>query len=352
MSSSIRNIRDVRNSTRTYRDSRGSSTELTTQKTFDAQFTSHDSNVNIPADMGQPSKTDISVDHVHEVLRDQLVPAIQTMSANAVLVDRREFYLYKRRRTGRRCSCFSHETSPDSSCLVCLGTGIVGGYDKYGTYTEILDFTHPSLRLVNVEPNTNDDTRPVYLRLKSGFSKGYAEVEFPLRQNTGEIDTYNLFQPLRTQGSQIFAIDPDGFSKEILSADDFNSFLKFNAIRVRIVFNAVSGIDQKYYFSHFLMRYKTQGNLLVFGDIPKTEYSLTLSNLGVFDQYNEIQVFFDGKSVRAFDNEDVLYRLFDGRRIKIVQVTPNIVANILTSVDVQARFIVPGLDIGPVNLLI
>jgi hypothetical protein len=228
----------------------------------------------------------------------------------------------------------------------------VGGYDKYGTHVEVLDFTHPSLRLVNVEPNISDDTRPVYLRLKSGYKKGFAEVDFQIKQNIGEIDTYNLFQPLRTQGSQIFAFDPNGFHKQILEPSDFAEFLKYPTMRVRVVFNAVSGVGQKYYFSHFLLRYKTQDNLIVFGDIPKTEHSLTLSNLGVFDQYNEIQIFFDGKSVRSFNNEDVLYRLHDGLRVKIVQVTPNIVANILTSVDVQARFIIPGLDIGPVNLLV
>jgi hypothetical protein len=352
VSSSIRNIRDTRNSSRTYRDTRGATTEQPVQKTYDANFTEHNSNVSIPADHGHPSRTDISVDRVHEVVRDQLVPAIQTLSANAVLVDRREFYLYKRRRTGRRCSCFANETSPDASCQVCLGVGIVGGYDKFGTHTEVLDFTHPSLRLVNVEPNLEDDTRPVYLRLKPGFSKGFAEVDFSLKQNIKEIDTYNLFQPLRTQGTKIFAIDPDGFDKEIQASEDFNHFLKFPKITIRVVFNAVAGLSQKYYFSHFVMRYKTQENLLVFGDIPKTDYSLTLSNLGVFDQYNEMQIFFDGKSVRSFDNEDILYRLYDGRRVKIIQVTPNIVANILTSLDVQARFIVPGLDIGPINLLI
>jgi len=91
--------------------------------------------------IGSYSNTDHKVDAVHQVIKEQLAPRIAQKSANAVLSDRRAFFYYKRKKNGRRCSCFGNETSPDSDCLVCYGTGFVGGYDKYGTHSEIIDYT-------------------------------------------------------------------------------------------------------------------------------------------------------------------------------------------------------------------
>ena len=100
MGSSIRNNRDQRNNVRTYRDRRDNTNGGINQRTYDARFTAHSSNVYPPALTGEPSQTDHKIDHVHEVIRDQLVPRIQTLSANAVLSDRREFLFYQRKRSG------------------------------------------------------------------------------------------------------------------------------------------------------------------------------------------------------------------------------------------------------------
>lgn len=351
MSSSIRNIRDHRYSAKTRRDSRGLTKDPATQKTYDANFTAHDSNVKIPADNGLPSRTDPSVDHVHEIARDQLVPMIQTMSANAVLVDRREFYYFQRKKVGRRCSCYTIESSPDNSCQVCYGVGIVGGYEKFGTISETIDFTTPDLLMVNCEPAYGADSRPVFLQLKDGFNSGYVEATLPIKQNIGAIDTYYLYQPLYTQGTQIFASNSTG-SGEIKKLEDFEPYLADNKITVRIVFNRINNSrPQKHLMSHFMLRYKTQAEQLVYGDIPKSDSGLTLTNVGVFDSYTELSIFFDGKTVRTYGNEDLLYRLYDGKRFKIVQVTPNIVANILTSIDTRARFLIPGMDVGALSVL-
>ena len=39
-----------------------------------------------------------------------------------------------------------------------MATGVVAGYEKFGTRAEVLDYTSPGLVMVNVEPNFDEDT--------------------------------------------------------------------------------------------------------------------------------------------------------------------------------------------------
>ena len=350
MGSSIKNNRDQRFNVRTTQERRRDvSNGGDLQKTHDRRFTAKSTDTIPPAFSGEASDTDHKIDHVHELIRDQLAPRIQTKSANAVLSDRREFFFYRRRRTGRRCSCYSYENSPDTNCAVCIGTGIVGGYDKYGTIAEVLDFTSPDIVMVNVEPNLDQDTRPVYLRLKEGFNNGYVEAELPIKNNIRKVENFMLFQPIFNRGTKIIAIDPTGSSAEIQAKDDWIPFLAFDKVRVRIEFTRV---DERPLISHFLLRYQIKDDLIIFGDIPRAEEEFTGIETGVYEAYQEISIFFAAKPVTAYRNEDVLYRCRDGRRFKIVLVNDNVVAGIKTSIDVSARFIIPSIDTGIVNHLL
>lgn len=352
MGSTIRSIRNQRNSTRPNLDRREDTKGGTYQKTYDASFTAHSkSEINPFGSLkGEPSQIDHKVDVAHELLRDVIAPRIQSHSFGAATVDRREFFYYKRKHTGRRCSCFTEETSAHDLCPICIGTGIVAGYEKYGTWTEILDFTTPNLLLVNVEPNFEMDTRPVYLRLKDGFDVGYAEATFQIKQNIGEIDTSFLSQPIFNRGLKVLAIDPTGFSSYISCSEELNPFLTHPKITIRI---EITRCDSKPMFTHFMFRYKTQPSQLVYGDLSKSEETMAqLSTMGTIDSYQEISIFFDGVTVRRYDPEDLLYRISDGRRFKIVTVTDNIVANVKTSIDLRARYLLPSIDGAIKNLII
>lgn len=345
----IRSVKDKRNNTRTYRDRRDLTHSSPKMGLIDSQYTGKNYSIDIPADTGHPSRTDHLVDHAHEIARDELIPQIETMSANAVLTDRREFYYYKRKRTGRRCSCFESESSPDAKCMICLGTGVVGGYEKLGTKTEVIDFTHPSTLLVNVKPNLDEDTRPVFFKLEDGFNTGYIETEVGVLANIGLIDTAMLYQPIFNQGTRVTMFDPQGHSKDILDVGDINDFLKFNKVRVRITLE--SG-NKRPYLSHYVFRYKTSQKNTVYGDIPRwMEEKMSLGSFGAIDFLNELKIFFDAKQVRRYNNEDLLIRLRDGKRLKIITVEENWVTDRLTSNDVSARFLIKDTDFGGFNLL-
>ena len=120
MGSTIRGNRDQRFNVRTSNERRETTNGGEVQKTYDRSFTEHSSNRNPHAFISEPSDTDHKIDHVHEIVRDQLAPRIQTKSANAVLTDRRYFLYYRRKRTGRRCGCFLTETL--SSTMLCLSS--------------------------------------------------------------------------------------------------------------------------------------------------------------------------------------------------------------------------------------
>jgi len=344
MSSTIRNIRDQRLNVRTSGERRGPVEQNEKQKTYDARMTAHSTSTRPAVLDGEPSGTDHKIDAIHEVITGQLGPRAQTLSRNSVLSDRREFYYYTRKRTGRRCSCFDKENSPDSQCPICLGTGIVGGFEKFGTATEVLDFTSPNLIMVNCEPNFNQDTRPIYMRLKDGYKFGYIEANLPIRANIREMDTFMLFQPCFNRGTKLIAIDPAGAQAEIRNKEDLAPFLAFDRVKIRIEFNKM---DEKPVVSHFMMRYKTGNNLIVPGDIPRSEEDTILTNLGLHDAYQEIAIFFDGRTITRYHNEDVLVRLSDKRKFKIVMVNENRWGGVLTSTDVRARYLIEGLD--PIN---
>lgn len=349
MGSTIRSTRDQRFNVRTSRERRETTynSELLhngePQKTYDKTYTAHSSNRIPPAFTGEPSDTDAKIDHVHEIIRDQLAPRIQTKSANAVLSDRREFYYYRRKRNGRRCSCYETETSPDNQCPVCIGTGIVGGYEKHGTIVEVLDYTTPNLIMVNVEPNYDEDTRPVYLRLAENAEKGYAEGVLPIKNNIGKVENFLLFQPIFNRGTKIIATDPNGYSKEIKDRPDLEPFLSFNKVKIRIEFVK---IDERPIISHFLLRYQIKDEMIIWGDVPRSEEEWAGIETGAYEQYHELTIFFPYRPILKFRNEDVLYRCSDGRMFKTVLVNENIVANIVTSTDVTARYLIRDIDVG------
>lgn len=348
MSSTIRGNRDVRWSPKTMSERRGINKSTENQKTYDARMTSHSSSTVPAALSGEPSKTDMKVDHVHEIITGQLAPRTQTLSANALLSDRREFYYYFRKKSGRRCSCFLHETSPDSQCPICFGTGVVGGYEKYGTRTEVLDYTLPDLVTVNMEPNFGENTSPIFFKLAEGAKVGYIEGWVPIRQNIGEIDTFMVSQPVFNRGAKLFATSPSNVTAEIKKAKDLEPFLEHDRVKLRVL---VTAGDKRPVISHVMIRYKTSTNTVVSGDVPRSAQDLSGMQFGIIEAYQETAIFFDGKTIPYIQTEDLLIRLEDLRRFKIVSVNNNRFGGVLTSIDTVARYIIPTVDIGATKLL-
>jgi len=276
--------------------------------------------------IGSYSNTDHKIDAVHRVIKDQLAPRIAQKSANAVLSDRRAFFYYKRKNNGRRCSCFGNETSPDSDCLVCYGTGYVGGYDKYGTHSEIIDYTKPYVFASGIE--FDYENRTVGFAGTAG-SFIEADIEFP--RNAKGIDTLYLGVD-KQEAFKMSVISP--MIIDISKPADLESILNLGKIRVRIDFLKDA------YFQFLLFRFIISEDSVVYADIANNNAAPSLESFGEFESLSEIPMTFAGSKMGMIDSKDILYRLHDGAKLKVTSSTKNIVAGTLTEVTVNARFLI------------
>lgn len=273
--------------------------------------------------VGSYSNTDHKVDQVNKVIREELAHRIAQKSANAGLSNRRSFYYYKRKNNGRRCSCFGEEISPDSDCGVCLGTGYVGGYDKFGTHLEVIDFTKNELFGYNT--NIDFDVRTLGF---SGKKDSYLEFDVNIPRNKG-VDSYELGVD-NHKNFRLEAIEP--ISKVINSGLDFNGLE--GKCKFRLIFLNES------YFQHIHLRFKILDDIIVYGDCSNYNSSPSSEMFGEFEAMNEIDITFTGMSMKLISNKDILYRLEDGAKLKITDNNKIVVSQVLTSIDAKARFLI------------
>jgi hypothetical protein len=276
--------------------------------------------------IGSYSNTDAKVDAVHQVIKEQLAPRIAQKSANAVLSDRRAFFYYKRKNNGRRCSCFGQETNPDSDCSVCYGTGYVGGYDKYGTHTEIIDFTKPYIFTAGVQ--FDFDNRTVGF---AGVAGSFIETDIEFPRNSRSVDTFYLGVD-HGEKFKVTVISPS--VKVITKPEDLNQFLNLGKMRIRIDY-----LDDAY-FQFLMLRFAIKEDHTVYADIANNLAAPSLDGFGEFESLAEIPMTFAGSSMSMIENKDILYRLYDGAKLKVTGSTKNIVSGTLTEVTVNARFLI------------
>lgn len=287
-------------------------------------------------------KTQHKLDYPHEIALRELIPRIQSRARDALAVDRVETLFFQRKLSGRRCSCFIVESSADGNCQVCYGTGIVGGYTKFGTVDFTIDVTHPSLRCVNVRPLFELLARPVLLGLEENALDGYIEVDVDIRQNTGVLDFWQMI--VRT--SNITAFNSIKPYVKLRSETDFvplsyaslNSRIAGQHLTFRIDFHRDTLSDANPIFSHLFVRTKLMNNLIVRVDLPRDRESITLAEFGIYDSWVQISGYFDS-TIPRIGVEDFLFRMRDQELWKVVDSSPNRPLNILTSHDVTLRLI-------------
>lgn len=276
--------------------------------------------------IGAYSNTDHKVDAVHEVIKDQLAYRIAQKSANAGMSNRRIFFYYKRKNNGRRCSCYGDELSPDSDCSVCYGTGFVGGYDKYGTFTEIIDFTRSKIFAYNTR--LDFDVKTIGF---TGNAGSYIEFTMILPKNGKEIDAL-YFGVDRQESFNLEIISP--FSKVVENKDDLKLAMGIE-VRARVNF-----LRDNSYFQYLMIRTSVLEDITVYGDCANYVSAPTSELFGEFETMQEIDITFTGVNMNIIGNKDILYRLQDGAKLKITDNEKVVVSNVLTSVNAKARFLI------------
>lgn len=288
------------------------------------------------------------IDHLEGVVTDHikqdLVPRISEHHRISVKTDPVEFLYFNRLTYGRTCSCWSDvETEPDDGCGICFGTGYVTGFKKWGTVWECLDTT-AQCTMVNIAPDYDRQARPVPLTLINGAVRGYIEWTVQLRANTGALDMLRLgaSQPQGTRvtvqvrtTTEVSFTNVTGKSQvedRLVDSDGRPNTLVFR-VNIRRAPKAKSPA-----FSFLHLRYRTRDDLKVVVDIPRDNESITLSEMGVYDSWQVLQMVF-GNKLRNLNTRDFFVRVRDGKRWKLTELTPFKPLGHLAGFDGTARLV-------------
>jgi hypothetical protein len=225
---------------------------------------------------------------------------------------------------------------------VCYGTGIVGGYSKFGTTDLTIDVTHPSLRCVNVRPLFELNARPVLMGLDDTALEGYIESDVEIRQSLGIADIFKMVVRTTsiTQNNSIeaFVKTPDETDFVPVTYGNLNTRIGAQKLTFRFEFSRATLSDSNPIMSHFFLRSKLIDDLTIRVDIPRDRESITLAEFGIYDSWQTITAFFDS-SVPKVGVEDFVFRCRDQELWKVVDSSPNRPLNILTSHDTTLRLV-------------
>jgi len=286
--------------------------------------------------------TQAKEDFPHQVALLDLIPRIQSRARDALAVDRVDTLFFQRKLTGRRCSCFIVESSPDGHCQVCMGSGIVGGYTKFGTVDLTIDVTHPSLRCVNVRPLYELQARPVLLGLDDSALEGSIEVDVEIRQSLGITDAFNLVvrttSITRNNSIEAFIKTADETSFVPVTYASLDARVGAQKLTFRFEFQRATLSDANPIFSHFFLRAKLVEDLVVRIDLPRDRESITLAEFGIYDSWQQITAYFDS-TISKVGVEDFIFRCRDQELWKVIDSSPNRPLDILTSHDVTLRLV-------------
>lgn len=287
------------------------------------------------------SRTDGLVGPARQIA-EQLIQQVVKINSNALSVDTRYFYYYKRRAAGRTCSCLlGEQNTPDGTCNICFGTGITGGYDKYGTYSDTLDYTTPMLNMSGVVPDFN--TRPILMVLDSQSTTGWIEATFDVRKNRGYVDSIRAIYSSRSGFSTVTptvrAFGAPLSSAVPLSEDNLRSFIvtapkiTIRVTMTRASLDVVSPAFSSIYFRYGLL---PKDRLQIPGDIPTNTETVNLQEYGFEEQFGITQIVFDNR-ITSYTQDDFFYYPEQDKVYKATEVAPKYAIGKYMGFDVNCR---------------
>jgi len=277
--------------------------------------------------------------HAHRIAKDQLLPRIALRNQIAVETIPTKFYYFQALRGGRRCSCYDISVSPSEACSACFGTGTVGGYEKYGTHTEIVDTTAPNVKTTNVVPDYSKDTAPKRFALIDGARYGALETRIQIGSNIGTVDRLTssfYIQP----GNDLAAWTkgPADADYVALNYDNLKPRLGNPWLDIKIEFTRSSPENESPYLDSLYIRWQTKKDNLITLNIPRSEKSTMLEDLGIMDNW-ELQNFYLDNTIKSVTTDDFLVSETGNTVLKIVGSKEFAPQGFLTSWDIQVRLV-------------
>lgn len=290
------------------------------------------------ADVLEDSLSDIP--HSRQAVLDR-VPQIAQRNRHAHELVPTPFYLYQKLAVGRRCSCFEIEDEPQALCPICYGTGITGGFQKIGTKVQVIDVTHPGLCSVNVYPNYEARTRPVYFTLLPTSVYGEVTTEIDLPKSTGNLDVephYISYAPGDLTSAAVYCRVPGEEQWHLMTKEVVEQRLSSARLQVKFVLRRDRPDVGLPKISHVRLVFKLKDEPAIIGNIPRNMESLSLEEFGIMDAWSSQQFVF-GPDVKSISNQDFMVQVDKGLRWKVTEIQPNEISGINTSWDVTCRLV-------------
>lgn len=287
-----------------------------------------------------PDGSEVKDVHPAQISREQLIPRIAARNKQAVKTIPTELFFYPKLKAGRRCSCFDIEVAPDSLCLACYGTGTSGGYTKYGTELVTLDITYENIRTANLLPTYESRLKPTPFALIEGATFGFLEATIPIKPNVGKVDIIKPIVNPREGRIDAFVKSPADASFVTFNTTTLQQRLFNSSLEIRIELRRPSVSAKSPRFSCLHIRYKRQSDLKIVANIPRTQKSNMLTDLGVTDDW-QTQHFWMDNRLKTITTEDFLAETDGSTRWKIHLVNEFAPNNQLVSWDLDTRLIHP-----------
>ena len=276
-----------------------------------------------------------------------IAPKAAIMNANSIdSVDRKYLFVYKKKTFGRVCSCITDEaSSPTGTCPICHATGFVGGYDKYGTWLEDIDYTR-EVDLINIEPAFELNYQPTLLRLEDGATKGEILATIPIRTNAGYTDAVDYVDSISDRENSsitLYARETNTlkwYPFTIDNSKNLDPMLGASSLDIKIVLQRRDANVQTPYFCDLKWRYGLLPKQLLSipVDTPRNSEGVSLLDYGWDESYGILNVNMDAR-IQSLSNGDLFYYQNRSRWLAVTEVNPFQSVDTFIGIEASARFV-------------
>jgi len=284
--------------------------------------------------------TDIKLSHSRDIKLEAAKRNVQRKIA-INKTQGEKIYYFRKLTSGRRCSCFSGFTTPDGKCPICFKTGIVGGFSKFGTNSNIFDATALEYAMVGVHLTFEKQLRPLNFELDDDTKVGEIFFTFDILQtNTNEIDASQFLYSGTGRNAEVkLYVKRQTESTYVLGTTEaIESRLDEDKLDFKIRISRAHPKVASPMLSHLLLRYKLRDTIDFEVDIASNEESTTLDELGYYRNFTTVQSFWDSRVV-TMASQDFLYRTTRNQRWKPIGLTDRRNVDITTHFEVTLRLI-------------
>ncbi len=280
----------------------------------------------------------------------QTYPGMIQRNIRAVDAEHVTLQFYQQLRAGRRCTCWGSNTNASGSCEVCYGTGIVGGFSKYGCAQWVLDATAPNLTLNNIDILMTKNEGPHIFGLSEGAVSGEIIVKGDLQGNWGKpgscpreegpVDLIDSHFWQDDDGQISFFIRSPQFTAwRPLNKEHMNDLLQYpQRFDVRITMQRPSVGAQTPLLQHLMIRvFRTNvAATRLKANRPRGTHAQSLAELGVLDEWTSERWWFESR-VPNLTDLDWFLDINRNIRWKAVDTDKMAPQNVTLSWDVTVR---------------